>query len=67
MLKMINRYFIREKYGTFPQCDWITTERELIKGAKFKKTLLILKGTNFKLIRNIMHQMKSLRGSFIPP
>ena len=34
---------------------------------KFKKTLLFLKRIVFELIRNIMHQMKSLRDSFIPP
>ena len=37
------------------------------KGQSIMKTLLFLKRINFKLIRYIMHQMKSLKDSFITP
>ena len=41
--------------------------RNVQKRQKFIKTLLFLiKRTKFELIRNITHQMKSLRESFIP-
>ena len=58
----INRHFFGLKYGTFPQSDWATSRLEMSKGAKFIKTLLFFeKRIKFKLIRNITHQMKSLR------
>ena len=63
----INMYFIRTKYGTYPQCDLVTSRQEMSKRAKFNKPLLFLKRINFELIRNIMHQMISLSDSFIPP
>ena len=47
------------KCGSFPQCD-------LAKGAKFIKTFFLEKRIKFELIRNVTHQMKSLRESFIP-
>ena len=65
--KKINRYLIRTIYGTFPQCDLVTSRQEMSKRAKFIKTLLFFKRINFELSRNIMHQMKSLSESFIPP
>ena len=52
--KTINRYFL------------VSTRNEQ-KRQKFKKTLLFLKKrSKFELIRNITHQFKSLRESFIP-
>ena len=59
----INRHFFGTKYGTFPQCDLATSRLEMSKGAKFIKILLLKK---IEMIRNITHQMKSLRESFIP-
>ena len=43
------------------------SRQEMSKKAKFNKTLRFLKRKNFELIRNIMHQMKSLRDYFRPP
>ena len=37
--KKVNLYFIRTKYGTYPQCDLVTCRQEVSKRAKFKKTL----------------------------
>ena len=41
--KKVNLYFIRTKYGTYPQCDLITSRQEMSKRAKFNKTLLFRK------------------------
>ena len=57
----VNLYFIRTKYGNYPQFD-----KKWAKGQYLIKHCF-LKRINFELIRNIMHQVKSLRDSFIPP
>ena len=63
----VNLYYIRTIFRTYPQCDLVISRQEMSKRAKFNKILLFLKRKNFELIRNIMHQMKSMRDSFIPP
>ena len=65
----INRHLFGTKYGTFPQSDLATSRQEISKREQFIKTLLFFlkkKRIIFELIRNITHQMKSLRESFIP-
>ena len=41
--KKVNLYFIRTKYGTYPQCDLVTSRQEMGERAKFNKTLLFEK------------------------
>ena len=38
--KKVNLYFIRTKYGTYPQCELVTSRQEMSKRANFNKTLL---------------------------
>ena len=38
--KKINLYFVRTKYGNFPQCDLVTSRQEISKRAMFNKTML---------------------------
>ena len=64
----INRHFFGTKYGTFSQCDLTTSRLEISERGKVYKNIAFFfkKGIKFVLIRNITHQMKSLRESFIP-
>ena len=41
--KKVNLYFNRTKYGTYTQCDLLTSREEMSKRAKFNKTLLFRK------------------------
>ena len=63
----INRHFFGTTYGTFSQCDLATSRLEKSKRGKVYKNLFFKKKRiKFELIRNITHQMKSVRDSFIP-
>ena len=64
--KKFNLYFIRTKYELILNATWSQVGKKWAKGQNLIKHCF-LKRINFELIRNIMHQMKSLRDSFIPP
>ena len=59
-------HLIKEKYGTFAQCDLVTSPQKVNKRQNLTKHSFFLKSITVKLITNVMHQMKSLRDSFIP-
>ena len=65
-IRKVNLYFIRTKYGTITSMQIGNKPTRNEQKGNDGENIACLKRNNFELIRNVMHQLKSLRDYFIP-